>query len=51
MPDELADEIALCGSKDRIRDRLQAWEESRVGTIIVSSPDADTMRFLAEETS
>jgi alkanesulfonate monooxygenase SsuD/methylene tetrahydromethanopterin reductase-like flavin-dependent oxidoreductase (luciferase family) len=49
VPDELADEISLCGSKDRIRDRLGAWKESPVTQLSVGAADADTLRFLAEE--
>ncbi|MGE0621643.1 MAG: LLM class F420-dependent oxidoreductase [Pseudomonadales bacterium] len=49
VPDELADEISLVGSKDRIRDRLGAWKESPVTMLSVGSADADTLRFLAEE--
>lgn len=48
VPDELADEVSLVGSKDRIKDRLQAWEESPVTSINVGSRDADTLRFMAE---
>ena len=29
VPDALVDEIALVGSADRIRDRLQAWKDAR----------------------
>lgn len=49
VPDQLADEISLCGSKERIRDRLAAWKESPVTMLNVGSADADTLRFLAEE--
>ncbi len=49
VPDQLADEISLVGSKDRIRDRLAAWKESPVTLLSVGSADADTLRFLAEE--
>jgi F420-dependent oxidoreductase-like protein len=49
VPDQLADEISLCGSKDRIRDRLSAWKESPVTQLSVGAADADTLRFLAEE--
>lgn len=49
VPDELADELSLCGSKDRIRDRLEAWKESPVTMLNVGTPDRDTLRFLAEE--
>ncbi len=49
VPDALADEISLCGSKDRIRDRLEAWKESPVTMLNVGSANAETLRFLAEE--
>jgi len=47
VPTEFADEISLVGPKERIRDRLQAWEESIVTTMIVNG-DLDTLRTLAE---
>jgi len=49
VPEELVDEIALCGPKARIRERLQAWKESPVTQINVGSNNIDTLRFLAEE--
>lgn len=49
VPDQLVDEISLCGSKDRIRDRLDAWKESPVTMLSVGSADAETLQFLAEE--
>ncbi len=48
VPDELADEIALLGPAERIRDRLQAWKESPVTTLLVGSQDPRVMRLLAE---
>ena len=47
VPTEFADEISLVGSKERIRDRLQAWEASPVTTIIMNG-DLDTLRAMAE---
>ena len=47
VPTAFADEISLVGPKERIRERLQAWEESAVTTMIVSG-DLDTMRGIAE---
>jgi alkanesulfonate monooxygenase SsuD/methylene tetrahydromethanopterin reductase-like flavin-dependent oxidoreductase (luciferase family) len=47
VPTEFADEISLVGSKERIRDRLQAWDASPVTTIILSG-DLDTLRTMAE---
>lgn len=48
VPDQLVDEIALCGPPDRIRDRLQAWKESRISTLVVSSYSVEHMRLVAE---
>ena len=49
MPDELIDEIALCGPKARIRERLQAWKDSPVTQLNVGTADRDTLAFFAEE--
>ena len=49
VPNELCDEIALVGPKERIRERLAAWKESPVTMINVGSGNADTLRFMAEE--
>lgn len=49
VPDELADEISLVGPRDRIRDRLAAWKESPVTTLLVGSQDRQVHRLLAEE--
>lgn len=48
VPDEMVDQVYLVGSKDRIRDRLQIWKESQIGTLILGSLDIETMRVLAE---
>ncbi|MEJ5255853.1 MAG: LLM class F420-dependent oxidoreductase [Acidimicrobiales bacterium] len=48
VPDEFADAISLCGPPARIRDRLQAWEESPVSTLLVYSPGLDGLRRIAE---
>lgn len=47
VPDDFADSISLVGSKDRIKDRLQAWKESRVTTMLVSG-DVPTLRAIAD---
>ncbi|NOX50731.1 MAG: LLM class F420-dependent oxidoreductase [Gammaproteobacteria bacterium] len=49
VPDELVDEIALCGPKARIRERLQVWKDSPVTQLNVGNADPDTLEFLAEE--
>jgi F420-dependent oxidoreductase-like protein len=38
VPDEFADAISLVGPPERIRDRLQAWDDSPVSTLLVYSP-------------
>jgi F420-dependent oxidoreductase-like protein len=48
VPDALADEISLAGPPARIRERLQAWRDSPVTTILAGTRDATTLRLLAE---
>ncbi len=48
VPDQFADEISLCGPLDRIRDRLAAWRETPVTTLLVANQDVATMRTMAE---
>ena len=48
VPDELADELALVGSADRIRDRMQAWKDSPVTTLLAGTRDPKALRVLAE---
>jgi len=48
VPDALVDEVALCGPRERIAERLAAWREARVTTLICSTSDAATIRTMAE---
>lgn len=48
VPDRLVDDVALVGPRERIRDRLQAWNASPVGTMLVATTQRDTVRALAE---
>ena len=49
VPDEFADAISLCGSPERIRDRVAAWDESAVSSLLVYSPGGpEALRHLAE---
>ena len=56
LPDALIDLITLCGPADRVRDRLAAYRDAGVGTLIVSPMafDADErleqLRLVAELT-
>jgi F420-dependent oxidoreductase-like protein len=53
VPDALVDAVHLVGSKDRIRDRLQAWKEAGrklwVDTIQIGTPQPEALELLAEE--
>ncbi len=48
LPDELADSMALVGPRDRIRDRLQAWRDSKVTTMLVATTDKQALRDIAD---
>jgi alkanesulfonate monooxygenase SsuD/methylene tetrahydromethanopterin reductase-like flavin-dependent oxidoreductase (luciferase family) len=48
VPTEFADEISLVGPPARIRDRLAAWEESPVTTVILGNHDPTVLRTFAE---
>jgi F420-dependent oxidoreductase-like protein len=43
VPDELVDEVALCGPKERIVDRLAAWKASPVTSLLVSSVQLEAL--------
>jgi len=48
VPDEMADETALVGPPERIRERLAAWKNSPVTTLMVTARDQETLRLFAE---
>jgi F420-dependent oxidoreductase-like protein len=48
VPDALVDEVVLVGPKERIADRLAAWRESGVTTLLVQTLDRATLRTMAE---
>jgi F420-dependent oxidoreductase-like protein len=48
VPDQLADEVSLVGPKERIRDRLGAWRQSGVTTLICNLMQIEALRALAE---
>jgi F420-dependent oxidoreductase-like protein len=47
VPDQLADEIALVGPPERIRERLQAWKDTPVTTLLAGTRDPAVLRLLA----
>jgi F420-dependent oxidoreductase-like protein len=48
VPDAFVDDVALVGPKERIADRLDAWRESGVTTMLVSTRDERSLRTIAE---
>jgi F420-dependent oxidoreductase-like protein len=46
VPNELVDDIALCGPKERIRERLALWQSSPVTTLNMIMYDVDTLRTM-----
>lgn len=48
IPDELADAMCLVGPKDRVRERLQAWRDSRVTTLLVTAAETSDLQAIAE---
>jgi len=48
VPDALVDEIALCGPKERIRERLARWTGSGVTTMICAVGQEEALRVMAE---
>jgi F420-dependent oxidoreductase-like protein len=50
VPDELVDEVALCGPRGRIAERVELWKESPVTTLIAGTVQTEAMELLAELT-
>jgi len=48
VPDALVDEIALVGDRARIADRLAAWRECGVTTLILQARQPEALQLLAE---
>jgi alkanesulfonate monooxygenase SsuD/methylene tetrahydromethanopterin reductase-like flavin-dependent oxidoreductase (luciferase family) len=47
VPDELVDQIALVGPKDRIRARLAAWKSSGVTDMILGAGQPEALELVA----
>jgi F420-dependent oxidoreductase-like protein len=47
VPDAFCDEISLVGPIERIRDRLAAWRETPVTTLLLPGTDVATLRTMA----
>jgi F420-dependent oxidoreductase-like protein len=48
VPDELVDAVSLVGPKERIAERLEAWRETPVTTLVVGAVQPETLQTLAE---
>ncbi len=51
VPDEFVDRVALFGPKERIRDRLAAFREAGVTTLLCGTVQPEALRVLAEVAS
>src|SRR5262245_23956904 len=47
VPDALVDDVALCGPRERIRERLAEWKAAGITTLMVGG-DATAVRTIAE---
>ena len=48
VPDALVDAVALVGPKERIAERLGAWRETPVTTLVLGTPQPEALQTLAE---
>jgi F420-dependent oxidoreductase-like protein len=48
VPDELVDAVSLIGPKERIAERLEAWRETPVTTLVLGSLQPEALQTLAE---
>ncbi|MDW6063201.1 LLM class F420-dependent oxidoreductase [Streptomyces sp. FXJ1.4098] len=48
VPDAFADEISLVGPRERIAERLELWRKGPVTDLLVTAPDPETLRTLAD---
>jgi len=48
VPDQFADEISIVGPAERIRERLDAWRDSPVTTLLVGARTSEELRQIAE---
>ena len=52
VPDALIEATSLVGPKERVRERLQAWQaiakDHRIGSLVLAGADAAALRVVAE---
>ena len=53
IPDALIDDVALCGTADRIKGGLEAWKEAgkkqHVSSMLLGNRDTNVLKMVAEE--
>src|SRR5215469_11916894 len=48
VPDELVDEVALCGPRERIAELVKSWQKSHVTTLICGTVQPEALQIMAE---
>ena len=48
IPDELVDDVALCGPKERIRQQLNLWQQAPITTLNIMTFGVEAVRLMAE---
>ena len=48
MPSQFADEISLVGPIDRVKDRLEAWRDSPITSLMVGAGSKAQLQQVAE---
>jgi len=48
VPDALVDAVTLIGPKERIAERLEAWRETPVTTLVLGTTQPEALQTLAE---
>lgn len=48
VSDELVDDVALCGPRERIASLLERWRDSPVTTLICDTDDVHAMEVMAD---
>ena len=48
VPDDFADEISIVGPPSRIKERLAAWEQSPVTTLMIAGRDREQLEVVRD---
>jgi len=51
IPDELAEEMHIVGDAGYVKERVAAWEETGVTTLVLSCRSAEEVRLIADTVS